>query len=194
MSTAEYHDRFAIDKDLRVCGSVIVNDIVDKVPKETTVYTSNIIDNHIINDNNYVLVDTVVHPPCEHNCSRPENNHSVFLGRNIANQTQKGHVLAEFAGISSNSNNINGSLKFIAKENFCADKKGTKANIEINNQAVASFQELNNVANMGTATITLSIYYNNPPSGVFKEGTIALIKTKSMYSLVIYNGCDWVKL
>lgn len=186
-------------KDLVVDGHLIVNEIADRLPSETTIYSSNIVHNQVKKGNNYMILDTIVQP--DGSLSNKDNyllnnKHSVFLGRNVSKTTPKGQILAEFAGISSNSNNINASLKFITKEKFQRENQNqsTKANIEINNQTVASFQQVNNVANMGTGSITLSIYYNNPPEGLFKEGTIALLKRDNMYCLIVFNGSDWEKL
>lgn len=206
-------------ENVQIQGRLIVNQVVDKIPAGTTLYTSNETkercDKNRVNGNNYILLDSVSNAaqsekecdkkPC-HCCSgcaknkclegreKKQRNHSVFLGRSVSKETHKNDVLGEFGGISSNSDHINGSLKFIAKDDFDCEYTPTKATIEIDNKTVAIFQEVSSVPNLGTATITLSIFYCDPPCGSFKEGTIALLNKNKCFSLIVYDGRDWQKL
>lgn len=173
--------------DLDISGRVVVNPVVDKVPCGTTIYSSN--ECNFKNQNNIMLLDTFNK---KKSCSN--SNHSIFLGRNVAKNTEKNDVLAEFGGISSESNNINGSIKFIAKEDFKCHHQSTKANIELNNKCVANFQEINGTPNVGTATLTLSVFINCPPDGNFKEGTLALLKVDNKYTLIVFDGRNWVQV
>jgi hypothetical protein len=179
--------------NFEVKGKLLVNSIADKLPIGTTIYSSNVECHSVKNDNNYILVDTVS-VVNKNDCLKENKNHSVFLGRNVNDETKKGDILSEFGGISSNSDHINGSIKVVAKDDFDCNYSPTKINVEVNNKTVASFQEIANTPNFGTATITLSVYYCEPPCGNFKEGTIALLNKNKCFSLIVYNGKEWVKL
>lgn len=218
-SKAERKESIESTENVQIQGRLVVNQVVDRIPAGTTLYSSNEskekCERNRIHGNNYILLDSVSNAaqsekewdkkPC-HWCSgcaknhnvedkgKKRRHHSVFLGRSVSEETLKNDVLAEFGGISSNSQHINGSLKFIAKDDFDCNYTPTKATIEIDNKTVAIFQEVSSVPNLGTATITLSIFYCDPPRGCFKEGTIALLHRNKGFCLIVYDGKDWQKL
>lgn len=178
-----------LKKHTHINGRIVVNNQISNIPCGTTIYTSNI--PHYKDDNNIILNDTCSNNKCN------SNNHSIFLGRNVSCQTNKGDTLAEFGGISSNSTHINGSIKFNAENTFKSNGQcqytPTNATIELNNKTIASFHNICDNTNIQTDTITLKIY-TCLPQGHFKEGTLAILKTNLGYKLIIYNGKEWENL